>query len=128
MNFINNPKRLLLIDIGGAFITTLLLFLVVKNNNQVFGISSSKVDILAIIALFICCVGIVGCFMNKNNWKLLFITLASINLFYCLITVMVLISSENVTIYGMLYFLIEIVIILMLAFLEIKTALQISQK
>ena len=126
MNFIKNPKRLLLIDILGALITTILLLLVVKNFNQFFGITPSQINTLAIIAFLICSFGTVCWFKNKKNWKPILLILASFNLLYCLTTFWVLNSSTNLTIYGIVYFLIEILIILVLAFLEIKIALRLK--
>ncbi len=126
MNFIKQTKRLLIIDIFGALITTTLLLLVVNNFNHFFGVTSSQINILAIISFLICSYGIVCWLTTKKNWKLLLLILALFNLIYCLTTVFVLNSSTGLTIYGILYFFIEIVIILVLAFLEIKTALRLK--
>lgn len=126
MKFLKNPKKLILIDILGALTTTFLLFLVVKNFNHFFGVDLFEINILAIIALSICWFGIVCWFANRKFWKPLFYTLAIFNLLYCLITVLVLYSSTNLTIYGILYFSSELAIILTLAFIEIKTARRLS--
>jgi O-antigen/teichoic acid export membrane protein len=126
MNFIKKPKLLLLIDILGALITTILLLLVVKNFNQFFGVTFSQINTLAIIAFSICSYGAACWVTHKKNWKPILLVLASLNLLYCLITFLVLNSSANLTIYGNLYFLIEIVIILVLAFFEIRTALRLN--
>lgn len=126
MNLIKKTKRLLLIDIFGALITTTLLLFVVKNFNHFFGVTSSQINILAIISFLICSYGIVCWLTNKNNRKLPLLILALSNLLYCLTTVLVLNSSNGLTVYGNLYFFIEIAIILVLSFLEIKTALQLK--
>lgn len=128
MNFIKKPKQLLLIDSSGAFLTTMLLLLVVKHFNLFFGLTTSQINTLAIIAGFICSIGI-GCWFTANkNWKAILWTLASLNVLYCLTTVLVLNAGAGLTIYGIAYFLIEIIIILVLAILEIKTALRLKQK
>ncbi|GAA4769207.1 hypothetical protein GCM10023230_18920 [Flavobacterium hankyongi] len=118
MKFLKNPKQLILIDILGASVTTVLLFIVVKNFNQFFGVDIYEINTLAIIALSICCFGVVCWFTNKKFSKPLLYTLAIFNLLYCLITIIILNSSTNLTIYGVLYFTIEVVIIISLAFLR----------
>ncbi|WP_172280545.1 hypothetical protein [Chryseobacterium sp. LAM-KRS1] len=122
MNNIKNPKLLLLIDAFGALVTTILLFFVVRNYHHFFGIDPSKITTLAIIAFLICCYSMVCNFVNKKFWKPLLFILASFNLLYCLFTVVTLYSSTFLTIYGILYFFVEIVIISVLALFEIKTA------
>lgn len=122
MKFLKNPKQLILIDILGALVTAIMLLIVVKNFNHFFGVGIYEINILAIIALSLCCFGIVCWFTTHKFWKPLLYILAIFNLLYCFITILILNSSSNLTIYGILYFTIEIAIILSLVFSEIRTA------
>ena len=126
MNFIKQPKRLLLIDVLGAFITTILLLFVLKEFNQFFGVDVSQINILATAACLVCVFGTSCLFTVTKKWKQCLLLLATLNILYCIATVVILNAGSDLTNYGKLYFFTEIVIILALAIIETKTALRLK--
>ena len=117
------PKKLFLIDSAGAFITAILLYVVVRTFNPYFGMPAEKVSVLSIIALLFCIYSMICFLLLKDNWKLFLKIISIANLFYCCSTMSLIIYYYPVlTILGVVYFSGEILIISALAFIEWKTA------
>jgi hypothetical protein len=116
------PKRLFLIDSLGAFVTAVLLYVVIRIFNPYFGMPVDKVKILSIIALIFCTYSMTCFFLLKNNWKPFLKIISIANLFYCCVTMALIIHYYPVlTTLGVIYFSGEILIISTLAFIEWKT-------
>ena len=118
-----NPKKLFLIDSFGAFISAILLFLSLSYLEIEFGIPKKIFYILFVIACFLSIFSFV-CFININKNYSKYLQIISIaNFLYCILTLILLSYSHNsITILGLTYFIIEMIIISCLAFLEYKTA------
>lgn len=119
---ITNPKNIFLLDGCGALVTTLLIFFVLRTFNDFFGLPSSTLEYLAALALVFSIYSLCCFFLVKRNWKPFLKIICMANIFYCLLTIGILFYHyQNISIYGITYFLGEIAIIAGIVFLETKT-------
>lgn len=131
-NFVNQLKekqnKLFLIDSLGAFLTSFLLYVVLRNVNEYIGIPKTILTYLALIAFFFCIYS-AACFFFLKQHKTLFIWGIGIaNLLYCILIIGVLIVNYPfVTTIGFSYFLIEIAIICVLVSIEFKVATAVKR-
>lgn len=120
-----NPKYLFLIDSLGALLSAFLLGVVLVKFESVFGVSASVLYVLALIA---CCFAIYSflCFLLlKQNWRPFLRLIAIANLLYCALTFTWILSlREGVTGLGFTYFILEIIIVVTLAIIELRVAAQ----
>jgi len=128
MKSVRHPKKLFLIDSLGALLTAFLLFVVVRNFNEYFGLPKIILTYLSAIALLLSIYSI-SCFcFIKSNWKDNIRIIAYANILYCvLISILLLRYHSTLTVFGLTYFLIEIAIICGLAYMELKAA-HVSEK
>lgn len=125
LQFIAKPKNIFLIDAVGALITFILLFLVLRTLNTFFGLSKTTLEYLSLIAFIFSIYSFACFFLIKNNWKLYLKIICTANILYCILTFGILLYDyESISIFGIIYFLGEIVVIAGLVFLEIKTIKQ----
>lgn len=122
-----NPQKLFLIDGLGAILSAFLLGVVLIRFEQVFGIPSKTLYFLAIIPIFFAIYDLY-CYRKKHQKVgLLLKGIAILNLIYCLISVALINHHLNtITIFGCIYFLIEIIIVLILMSIEFKVAKKIK--
>ncbi|HEX8014051.1 MAG TPA: hypothetical protein VF465_02350 [Flavobacterium sp.] len=127
LNFIVKPKNIFLLDGCGALLTTLLLFFVLRTFNDFFGLSKNTLEYLAALALVFSIYSISCYFLVSDNWKSFLKIICTANILYCVLTIGVLFYNyQNISIYGIAYFLGEIAVIAGIVFLEIKTIKQQS--
>ncbi len=128
-NFSEKPKTVFLIDSVGAFLTTLFLFLIVWNLNEYFGMPKTALTYLSVIASLFCIYS-TSCFLFLNRRWILFISIIGIaNLLYCFFTIGLLIKHYTLlTTFGIIYFMVEIVIIFVLSYVELMVATEIRKK
>ncbi|QHT67461.1 hypothetical protein GXP67_12895 [Rhodocytophaga rosea] len=117
------PKRLFLIDSLGGLLSAFLLGVVLARFENMVGMPQNVLYLLS----FIACVYAVFSFINhwqmKGNWRLYMKVLASANGLYCCLTIaLVIYYRQQLTTLGLTYFLLEVVIIILLAYLELKIA------
>lgn len=119
--FIKNYKNIFLADGFGALLTTILLFFILKNFNDFFGLSKDVFEYLSIIA-FTFSIYSIGCyFLVKKSWKSFLKIICTANIVYCILTLGVIIYNyQNISIFGIIYFLGEIAVITGIVYLEIK--------
>jgi O-antigen/teichoic acid export membrane protein len=123
------PKKLFLIDGFGALLTTFLLFIVWRNFNEHIGIPKTTLTYLAAIAACICLYAIVCFLCLKQNWEPFIRLMSWVNIFYCLLTLVILIIyCSQITLLGIAYFFFEIVIIIGLVYIELSVANEIKNK
>jgi hypothetical protein len=117
------PKKLFLIDSLGALLSAIVLGLVLVRFIPIFGMPANVLLPLSYIALGFSIFSMI-CFLSKSEkWRPLMKIIGVANLTYCCITIGALIYlKDNITVFGYLYFVPEIVIIAGLSFLEIKIA------
>ena len=123
------PEKLFLIDGLGAMLTTLLLFVVWRNFNEHIGLPKTAINNLAAIAACLCIYSLVCFLCLKQKWVPFIRLMSWANLFYCIFTLVVLlIYYPQITLLGIAYFLVEIVMIIGLVYIELSVANQIKRK
>ena len=120
-NLLTKPKKIFIVDSFGALLTSILLFFILRIFNDFFGLSKEVFEYLAIIAFTFFVYSISCYFLIKQNWKSFLKIICTANILYCLLTFGILIYNyESVSIFGIIYFLAEIAVIIGLVTLEIK--------
>jgi len=117
----SNPKQLFLIDSLGAVLTAFSLGVILTRFEHIFGMPRSILYILSLVACgfavySFCCY----LFINKN-WRPFLTVIAIANLMYCCVTFALIIYLwEELTIWGVGYFLAEIIVIIILVSIEFQ--------
>lgn len=128
-HILSKPKTLFLIDGLGAMLTAFLLFVVLRNFNEYFGMPKLILTYLSIIAMCFCIYATTCFFFLKGNWIPFIKVISYANLLYCMLTILLLICYyPMLTTIGLIYFLIEVAIILVLTSVEFKVATTLQQK
>lgn len=120
-NFLTKPKKIFLLDSVGALLTTILLYFVLRNFNDFFGLPKNVFEYLSLIAFIFFIYSISCYFFVKRNWKSFLKVICTANILYCILTLgIVIYYHESISVFGILYFLAEILVIIALVLLEIK--------
>jgi hypothetical protein len=125
MNVMNHlqqkPNTIFLIDALGALGTAGLLYFLVGSNEQWFGLPRNIVHVLVLTAL-VFFVYSFSCFLLKaNKWKPLLKIIAFCNMAYTVVTAVLMIQfAQELTNLGFCYFIGEIIVILLLVWVEWK--------
>ncbi len=115
------PKRIFLIDGLGAFLTAFLLFTILKTFNEYFGMPKTTLNILSLIALVFCVYSFCCFFLVNKNWQPFLQAIIIANLVYnCLTLGLVIYNYPLLTVLGVTYFLLEIIVVCGLVFFEIN--------
>jgi hypothetical protein len=119
---------LFLIDSLGAVLTAFFLFVLMRPFNEYIGIPETVLTFLSVIAICFC-VYSATCFLFLKGRRTPFIRLIGIaNLLYCALTTGLLIKYfPLLKIIGTIYFLIEIIIICVLGYVELNVATEIKK-
>ena len=127
-HLIEKPKTLFLIDSLGAILTVLILFVIMRQLNEYIGMPIIVLTYLSIIAICFCIYS-TACFLFlKERWTPFIRLIGVANLLYCALTIGLLIKHYSLlTIIGIIYFLIEIVIICGLSYVELNVATEIKK-
>ena len=122
------PKIIFLIDSIGAIITAFFLFVILINFNEYFGMPPTILTCLSIIVAFFCIYSMSCFFFLKENWTRFIRTISIANLLYCILTMgLVIVNYSILTTLGIAYFLVEIIIICGLVYIELNVANTIKQ-
>jgi len=122
------PKKLFLIDSIGALTTAFLLFVVLRNFNEYFGMPERALTYLFLIAVCLFIYSTTCFFIIKTNWTLFIKGIGIANLLYCLLTFcLIYLYYPQLTTIGIAYFLGEIIIICGLVYIELNVATQINK-
>ncbi|WP_373552596.1 hypothetical protein [Haliscomenobacter sp.] len=118
----SNPKQLFLIDCLGALLSAILLGVVLTSFEPIFGMPRNVLFGLAALA----CLFAIYSFWNhvrfKENWRPYLQGIAIVNLLYCGLTAaLVVYFRQELTKWGLLYFLLEMLVIIALVLVEFKT-------
>ncbi len=117
------PKTLFLIDGFGALVSTFLLSRVVARFESIFGMPQKTSYLLALVAGMYAVYSFACFFFMRENPKPYLRNIAFANLLYCCITAgFVLYYFQLLTSIGFIYFISEMVIIVSLATVELKSA------
>ena len=122
-------KKLFLIDSSGAILTVFFLFVIMRQFDDYFGMPKTVLTYLSVIA-FCFCIYSTACFLFlKRRWTPFIRLIGIANLLYCVLTIGLLIKYYPLlTIIGTTYFLIEIVIICGLSYIELNVATRNKEK
>jgi hypothetical protein len=124
---VEKPKMLFLTDSIGAFVTSFLLFVILRTFNDFFGVSKSTLTYLAIIAACFCVYSTTCFFIVKRNWAFFIRVISVANLLYCMLSVaLIAFNYHLLTIFGIIYFSGEIAIIFGLVYIELHVAAAIN--
>jgi hypothetical protein len=114
------PKIIFLIDGIGAFLTAFFLFFVLRNYNAYFGLPKTTLSYLSIIAILFSIYSISCFYFVNKKWHAFLKVISIANVLYCcLTTYLIIYYYKQITLLGLTYFILEISIILILAFVEI---------
>ena len=118
-----NPKRLFLIDSSGAFLTAFILIAILARFESIFGMPRTVLYFLFLVSCIYSMYGVCCYFLITNNWRPYLKVIVIANLIYCCLTLgLVFYFYEKLTVLGLLYFLLEVIVIGGLVLLE-RTAL-----
>jgi hypothetical protein len=127
--FSTKPRLLFLLDGLGAAATTIALLFVLRPFGHYIGMPIDIVNNLSVLG-FVFCVYSIGCyFLLKRNWSPFLSIIACCNLLYCVATITLLyLNYSSLTRLGISYFLVEIVIIGLIVYIEFRVASALKGK
>ena len=118
-----NPQQLFLVDAVGALISAVLLGLVLTRFYDFFGIPIHALHILAIIPCFFILYDVVSYFQSRELSATLLKGIAFFNVTYCVFSlIMAFLHRETITIFGWMYIMGEVFVVLVLVGVELKVA------
>jgi len=125
-HFTENPKKLLLIDSVGALMSAFSLFVIVRQFNEYFGMPQHILTYLSVIAVSFSIYSAACYFLLKERLKPYIRIIGIANIVYCASTLALLITFHSLlTVLGIAYFSIEILIICGLSYVELNVAAKI---
>ena len=118
-----NIKKLFLIDFLGAVLSAFLLGVVLVKYEDRIGLPTEILYLLAAIAVIFAIYSFICYLTFKDNGKPFLTAIAIANLLYCCFTICLMIYlREHISQLGLIYFLLEVSIILILVKFEFATA------
>jgi hypothetical protein len=118
-----STKKLFLIDGTGAMVSALLLSLVLANFEAFFGMPKFVLYILSLIAFAFSLNSFANFITIPANPAIRLKLVAIANAAYCcLVAGLLIYYYQQLTLYGLLYFVAEKTIVLVLVYIELKTA------
>lgn len=128
-SFSKKPRTLFLLDGLGAALTTFSLFFVLRHYYNYFGMPANILTCLSVIGLVYCAYSMSCYFLLKEFWTPYLRIIAISNFLYCILTMVFLYSYYNdLTRIGVTYFLLEILIVLSLVYIELIVASMLRTK
>lgn len=113
-------KKIFLIDALGAAVSVIGLYLL-YSFHKLFGIPQSTLIIFMCIASVFSSYSFICYFVKLSNWRLNLFIISIFNISYCLFTIYhIFQNSSRITFLGYLYFVLEILVVLMLSFYEFQ--------
>jgi hypothetical protein len=121
--FNEKPKTLFLIDSVGALMTALSLIVIVREFIEYFGMSKNEVNYLSLLAFCFCMYSAICYMFLKSNFSPFIRFIGIANSSYCALIIGLMIRyKSSITVIGIIYFLVEIIIICCLSYVELKVA------
>jgi hypothetical protein len=121
-NMTLTPKRLFLIDSLGGLLSALLLGVVLASFETAFGMPQNILYFLSVLASVYAIYSFLSYWRTKENWRPYMKGIATANLIYCGLTIgLVIYHHLALTKLGLIYFLLEVVVIISLVIIELKT-------
>ena len=117
--FINKPKAIFLVDSIGAFLSAFCLLIISRFFSDFFGINPSTLQLLTILPIVFCNYSACCYLLIKRSYKPFILIIAIANFLYCLITMVLIFTHySELTILGLSYFILELMIIGIIVYLE----------
>lgn len=121
--FSKNPNKLFLVDFLGALITALLSGLVVPQFESLLGVPKQPLLILSGIAVVFAIYSLICYLKVEKNYSMFLKIIALANSGFIVITPFVLMPYwDTITVVGMLYFVLEWIVVAFLIQIELKVA------
>ena len=118
-----NPSRLFLIDSLGAVVSAFFLGVILVKLENFFGMPRNELFYLAIAPCFFAVYSFLCYLLKPTNWRFFLKIIAFANLFYCCVSMyLVFYHFQQLTIFGLIYFFGELMILIVLIQLEFQTA------
>jgi hypothetical protein len=115
-----HSRRIVLIDGLGALLSTVFLSIIMQFEDS-FGMPRSILTFLLAGTCLFTLYSFSVYFMEPHNWRFYLKTIATANSLYCCLTLgLVVYCYERLTLLGLVYFLLEIVVIVALVSLELR--------
>ena len=119
----NRVKLLLWLDTFGALLSAFLLGVCLVHFQPLFGIPISALRLLAIFPVIFACYDFYYLLLKPNHLTTGLKGIAIANVFYCVLSIVVSMKYFNdVTLLGWGYIIIELILVLILAIIEFRTA------
>lgn len=115
-------KKLFLVDSIGALVSAVMLGLVLTKFEPAFGMPAKVLYPLSLIACIFCIHSFL-CFLGQiGNLYLHMKITAMANLLYCCLTLgLIIYFYQKLTVLGLIYFVLEIVVVTILSVIELKS-------
>lgn len=124
---ISNPKKLFLIDGVGAMLSAFLLAGVLPMFEDRIGLPLDMLYSLSILPFIYSLYSLSCSFFVTRNWKFFFRIIAIANLFYCCVTIVVMILFfPQLTFIGLIYFVLELIVVACLVAVEFSFGVRSS--
>lgn len=118
-----SSKRLFLIDSLGAALTVFFLVAVLARFEAYFGMPGKVLYFLALLAGVYAVYSASCYYFVKGRWRPFLRVIAIANLFYCCLTLGFMFAFyQRLSLLGLVYFLLEILLVVCLASIELKAA------
>ena len=126
-SFALNPKRLFLLDGLGALLSAFFLGVLLANFEEMFGMPPNVLYRLSLLACVLAVYSLCCSFFAVGKWSLLLRVIAIANLLYCCLTIgCLVVFSRHLTLLGIVYFVLEVMVIGVLITIELKGASSVS--
>ena len=120
-----NPKQLFLIDAAGALLSIFMLGFVLVKMESFFGIPKEVLYVLASIPIGFLIYDLICYFTFSKSGKKFLIGIAILNISYCILSLgYAYLHMESLSIFGWLYIIGEICLVLFLSRVELKVGLE----
>ncbi len=128
-HFTENPKTLFLIDSAGALLTSFFLFVIMRQFNEYVGMPETVLTYLSVTAICFFSYSLACFLLVKQGWTVFLWVICIANLLYCILTVGLLVKYQALlTVLGTIYFLMEILIICGLCYIEFTVTNEIRKR
>jgi hypothetical protein len=117
------PKTLFLIDGLGAILSALMLGVVLVHFQDLIGMPIRALYVLAFLPCLFMIYSFSCFFFLRDNWSPYLKFIAIVNFLYCLLSIgMMIVHRESLTVIGYIYFIVEIIIVLVIAGIEYRAS------
>lgn len=118
-----NPRKLFLVDSGGALLTAFLTGVILVRFKAFFGMPEQALIVLSLTALLFAVYSLSCYFLAGRHWRTCLRIIAVANLLYCCATAgLVIFFYSSLSMFGVLYFVGEILLVGFLVSIEWRSA------